>query len=295
MKGISEKTRKQKRKYVEEYLLKDEALMDKPLREVTRYDLERFRDDYLVGERFEDEPCRTSQAIMEVAKTVFGQPVEKGLVLQNPVYRLPTGKYDALERVALSEEQLDALLKRENFESSNPRHYIATMIAATTGMRAGEVRALQWGDLDPKAGIIHIMRAVANESSAVGLPKWGKRRFCPYPKILKGILEPLRVEVSDTYVFAWGEDAILNYSRWKDNFHKACTAAKVETTLHGLRHMLNTCLLMWGIPDAVIRAALGWSDPTIQQRYTHITFGMQYHSPIIDSVVEVIRGETRSS
>lgn len=311
-KGMSEKTRKQKRRYVEEYILKDDTLMSLRLADVTRRDVERFRDDYLVGERFEDEPCRTSQAIMEVVKTIFGQAIMEGLVLQNPVFRLSTGKYDKQERIALSEGQLDDLLRRENFGSD--RQYHATMIAACTGMRAGEVRGLRWMDIAPKARIIHIERALANESSTVQLPKWGKRRVCPYPKSLSEILEPLRAAAKpEDFVFAWEEDGVLNYRRWKDNFYRACAKAvekrverdreagrdpdltPIDCTLHGLRHTLNTILLQRGIPDAVIRAALGWSDPKIQQRYTHISFGNQYRSPIIDSVVEVIRGETGSN
>lgn len=290
VKGLGEKARKQKRKYVEDYLLNCEDLMAKRLADVTRLDLEAFRDDYLVGERFDDEPCRTSQAVMEVVKTVFGQAVEGGLMLQNPAYRLPTGKYEAIERKALSEEDLDAVLRRGNYGSD--RQHRATMIAATTGMRAGEVRGLKWKDLDPKRGIIHIERALKNESSVVGPPKWGKRRICPYPVVLQELLESLRGE-GEAYVFAWGEEETLNYGRWKNMFYRACEKAGVSTTLHGLRHTLNTCLLIRGIPDAVIRAALGWSDPKIQAQYSHISFGLVHRSPIIDSVIRAIQGKAR--
>lgn len=134
------------------------------------------------------------------------------------------------------------------------------MIAATTGMRAGEVRGLQWGDLDPKAGIIHIRRALENKSSRAGLPKWGKIRVCPYPKVLQRLVKKTREPgAPEEWVFAWGEDGeeALNYSRWKTSFHASCASAGVSTTLHGLRHTLNTVLLIRGIPDAVIRAAPG--------------------------------------
>jgi integrase len=61
--------------------------------------------------------------------------------------------------------------------------------------------------------------------------------------------------------------------------------------LHSLRHTLNTILIQRGVPEGVIRAALGWSDPKIQARYTHIdTFGRSYRSPLVDSVVDAIMG-----
>lgn len=304
-KGMAEKTRLQKRRYVEEFILKCDWLMDMRVADVSRRDIERFRDDYLIATRFEDEPCRTTQMVMEVAKTIFGQAVEAQLIKGNPVYRLSTGKYDKAERLALSEQQLDDLLKEANF--GHRRYYLATMIAATTGMRAGEVRGLRWGDLLPAEGLIRIDRALKNESSEVGLPKWGKRRVCPYPSVLRELLEPARK--ASGYLFAWGETESLGYSHWKDGFYRACIAAvsarveadraagrkedssPIDTTLHGLRHTLNTCLLARGIPDAVIRAALGWSDPKIQERYTHIAFGDRFRSPIIDSVEAAIHGK----
>ena len=286
-KGMNEKTRIQKRRYVEGIILKCDWLMDMKLGQVRRVDLEAFRDDYLIAECFDDEASRTTQAIMEVVKTVLSQAVEKGHLLQNPVFRLPTGKYEAVERQAISEAQLDELMKREHYGSD--RQHRATLVAATTGLRAGEVRGLQWQDLRKDEKIIRIERALKNEDSTVSLPKWGKRRTCPYPKVLRTLLEPLRGDPG-TFVFAWGDEC-LNYRRWKDAFYRACEKAKIDCTLHGLRHTLNTLLLIRGIPDAVIRAALGWSDPKIQQRYTHIKFGDQYKSPIIDSIKEAIYGE----
>lgn len=296
VKGMAEKTRLLKRGYVERFILKCDWLMEKQLAEVARPDLEAFRDDYLVGERFEGEPCRTSQAVMEVVKTIFGQAVVKGYLRQNPTFRLSTGKYDEAERVALSEKDFDAVLKKSSFPVD--RYYLGTMIAATLGCRVGEVRGLQWGDLDPEQGVIHIDHNIPMASLESGPPKWGKHRVCPYPRVLRELLEPLRGEAaSGDLVFRWGEESTLNYQRWRTAFEAACAVAGVAgVTLHGLRHTLNTILLQRGISDAVIRAALGWSDPKIQARYSHIKFGDErYRSPIIDSVVEAINGGNRAS
>jgi integrase len=289
-KGLSERTRVQKRRYVNTYILTDEKLMAMRLAEVTRADVEAFRAR-LLKTHFEGVPCRTAQAVIEVVKTILGQAVEQGLIAQNPIFRLPTGRYEYHARDALSEEQLDALLMRDNFGSD--RMYIATMVAAATGMRAGEVRGLKWKDLDKDLKLIKVERALDQNSAKEQPPKWGKTRVCPYPSIIRELLEPLRAD-GEEFVFAW-KGGSLNYQRWKTCFGKVCTKAGISTTLHGLRHTLNTCLLFRGISDAVIRAALGWSDPKIQERYTHITFGQGYHSPIIDSVEEAIRGETEDN
>lgn|GEM_PF-1171155 len=286
-KGISEKTRISKRRYVVEYVLADKELMDARLAEITRQDVERFRAR-LIASRFDGTPSRTSQAVIEVLKTILGQAVEHGLIAQNPIFRLPTGRYEYTERDALTEEELDTLMKRANFGSG--RQYIATMIAAATGMRAGEVRALKWKDIDKNLRIIRIDRALDQDSITEHLPKWGKKRACPYPAILENLLEPLRGK-PDVFVFEW-EGGALNYQRWKTTFARACRKVGIDTTLHGLRHTLNTLLLQRGISDAVIRAALGWSDPKIQERYSHINFGGGYRSLLIDSVVEAIKGRS---
>jgi len=295
----AEKTRKQNRRFLERFIRTDDELMDLRLSDFSKDEVLAFRDR-LIEDRFEGKACRTVQLVMSALRTMINFARDGGHLDGNPFFRVKLGAYTQAERVALSEKELDLVLERVRYE--NGVYWMATMVAAATGMRAGEVRGLRAGDLRPKAvpvGLIFIERQLLQASSKDALPKWGKKRTCPYPLSLQEILEPERKKLKDDdflFASARGEGHLPNmgYHRWSDAFIAAAKSAGVEATLHSLRHTLNTILIQRGIPEGVIRAALGWSDPKIQASYTHIdTFGATYRSKMIDSVVEAIQGKPK--
>jgi len=282
----SNKTKRDNRSYLKRYILEDEVA-DLLLSRIDKDEVLGFRDR-LIEDEFDGKACRSVQKIMSALRIIVNFAREKSLIDTNPFFRVKLGAYEEEERIALSEEELDTLLKRENFKDA--LFWEATTAAAATGMRAGEVRGLQVGDLRPKAvpvPLIFVERQLVNQTLTEAPPKWGKKRTCPYPSVLRDLFEPRCKDRSPgEYVFT------LNYTYWRDALTEAAKKAGVKATLHTLRHTLNTILIQRGIPEGVIRSALGWSDPKIQARYTHIdTFGATYRSPLIDSVVEAIQGK----
>ena len=61
---------------------------------------------------------------------------------------------------------------------------------AMTEMRAGEVYGLQWEDLDPAAGVIHVRRSASH--GYVSLTKTGDPREVPLPELLRDLLRDHR-------------------------------------------------------------------------------------------------------
>lgn len=123
------------------------------------------------------------------------------------------------------------------------------------------------------------------------LPKWGKVRTCPYPEVLRRLLEPRRGKPGE-WVFARGEGTI-GYKRWSDALRTAAESAGLkDVSLHVLRHSLNTFLRGAGHNDELIRGAFGWSSPDIQDQYTHRQ-GYDYSglSSAIDTLLEGLDGK----
>jgi integrase len=257
----SDKTKAQNRSFIEYYVLPDPVCLMR-VSEVEKPDALGFRNRLLddVG------PCRTSQLVFGLFHTMCLEAVIYGLSDVDACFGLKRISYDVNQRIALTLEQVVKILAPSLWE--NLTHWRMTVCSVLTGMRAGEVRALQWDDLDPLSGLISVQHNLPGEVGAERMtsPKWGKERVLPYPGVLKKILEPLR---SDGFVFSW-QGMPCGYHRWLDSFSKVAVAAGAEgATLHSLRHSLHTLLRGNGIPADILRASFGWSSADTQEGYTH--------------------------
>ncbi len=223
---------------------------------------------------------RTAQATMQAVSIVVREALFRGTIQSDPFLGVGKIAYDEKVRHDLDDNTLRKVLNPASYH--NKRMYEATLCAALTGMRAGEVRALQWGDI---GSVIQIRRAAVQNHGSTKAPKWGKTRVCPYPKALSDALEPRRGK-PDAWVF--GVDTPLGYKAWAD------TVRKLGATLHQLRHTLNTRLLSAGIPSEVIRGAFGWSDPKVQDGYTHaVSFDYSPQAQAIDAIFKEATNEAK--
>jgi integrase len=253
----SPRTKAGNRRLLETYILTD-LLCRHKLADLKRADVLAFRERLvkITGR------SRTAQMVMSVFKATIREALFRDYIAVDPFRGVGQIAYTAKIRTALDAKQLEALLLKDSYK--NPVFWRATMCAALTGMRAGEIRALQWGDL--VQGLILIRRSIPVDGGTATLPKWGKIRTCPYPKTLAQILEPLRGEPSD-WVFSISGGP-LGYKHWSAAVRQA-GAGIPGVCLHALRHTLNTRLRESGVPDEILRGSFGWSAPDIHDNYTH--------------------------
>lgn len=276
-KSYAERTRKLNRTWLETYILSD-PIVDLPVAAIRRPEILAFRDRLVarVGR------CRTAQAVMATLRIVLREALYREMTDADPFAGVGQIHYETITRSALSKEAVIALLDRERWDDQ--LFWEATKTAAATGMRAGEIRALQWGDLRPP--IVVVRRNLPGESTEAVAPKWGKPRVCPYSPGLQKLLEPRR-GADKAYVFSRGGGPI-GYKRWSAAVREAAAAARAaaieaagdndspdyveelaHASLHVLRHTLNTALRGQGHNDELLRGAFGWSSADIQEEYTH--------------------------
>lgn len=167
------------------------------------------------------------------------------------------------------------------------------VVALFTGLRAGELMALRWGDvtLDGPRPEVHVQR------SHDGLPKSGKGRRVPlFPQALDALraqlahLEADGAEASpDDLVFptprgcqyrrgddwGWGN---RKRCRKVEPGHRVAFGITRRVTFHALRHTCASHLVMGTWTDSplellTVRAILGHASVTTTQRYAHLSPG----------------------
>jgi len=260
-KHFADKTLADNHRTIETYILKD-AIASALLVDIHRAEVLAFRDRLIASAG----RTRTAQKTLGILRVILREALFREIISADPTAGVGKITYEAKVRSAVGAADVRKLLASENWEDK--LFHRATIIAAMTGLRAGEVRALQWGDLDMTAGMILVRRALSGDASEPDLPKWGKLRSCPYPAALQAILEPLRKDAGEWVLLRCGGP--IGYGKWAASVRAAAKKAKLSgVTLHVLRHSLNTSLRGGGSNDELLRGAFGWSGPEVQEGYTH--------------------------
>jgi integrase len=180
---------------------------------------------------------------------------------------------------------------------TDPRHRLVVLLGVLCGLRMGEVRGLQWGDI--KNGLIHIRHNWQNmEGMKAPKCKGGavreNTRIVPLPSSAAVILETPRGmnPAPDSFVFesfrTSGEPVSKEFFRyvmdkelaaigipgtWKGK--GAAPAGYVNEqkrrnlTFHGLRHTFVTVSRLAGITDLEIQALAGHRSGAMMENYSH--------------------------
>jgi integrase len=135
------------------------------------------------------------------------------------------------------------------------------LVLDATGMRVGELEALEWGDVDERRGLWRVRAGVAKTGAA----RWVE----PPPVIFAAVSElvPRDDRVPARPVFAgFGSD------RFRTALGRACTAAGVPVfSPHDLRHRRVSLLHAQGLSWARIGERVGHADlMTTARTYTHV-------------------------
>lgn len=230
---------------------------------------------------------------------ILDSAMEDGLINKNParlkkIVKAPTGRDIRAEReemVTWTAEQLRAFLDW-NRDKYKDELFPLWFTLARTGMRRGEVLALQWRDIDFQSGKISIRRAA--DSAAKGetkVTKSGKARVIDADaqllaelKKLKALRGTLSLDLArpNAFLFSYDDgrlrDPAVVSNRWK---RRTTAAGKViedlpHIPLHGLRHTHATLLMMLGESPKVVQERLGHASIQITlDLYSHVMPTMQ--------------------
>lgn len=152
---------------------------------------------------------------------------------------------------------------------SEPLWQTMIVVALNTGLRVGELLALQWDDLDLRRGEMHVRRSVVE--GHIGTPKSGKSRKIPLNDKAVRVLKA-HMHLRSKLVFCKEDGSMLTDGQIKCPLYRIRRRAGiVDVAWHDLRHTFASHLVMGGVPLKAIQELLGHSTIEVTMRYAHFS------------------------
>jgi len=143
-------------------------------------------------------------------------------------------------------------------------------LAACTGLRAGEILALKWGDIDETASVVRVSRS--RTRAATKSTKSGRARSIP---LTADLLRDLRAHGGEDreregLVFHRGGQPML-IGRFQEALWRTLKNAKLRRIrFHDLRHSFASNLISAGVPIVQVQHWLGHSTVSTTEIYAHL-------------------------
>ncbi|MDO4357274.1 MAG: tyrosine-type recombinase/integrase [Clostridia bacterium] len=240
-----------------------------PIEEITSDD---FRD-YIQELLDAGYSKSTIKKQMEIVSAPLRFAYEQRLISFNPCSGAKTPskariKYASREVQAFDKEEQSRLL--EVLTADNRDTYCAMLIMLETGLRVGEVLALQWDDIDIDRKRIHVHSTLTRPSSSSkayiqeGAKTESSNRIVPLSPNALQIFNTLKLRNFPGDVLRCKTGDRLSYKTLLKNCKFVCEKAGVPYKgLHVWRHTFATNLYYKGVDVKILSKLLGHSSTTV--------------------------------
>jgi integrase len=237
--------------------------------------VDRINDDHLdkyYKKMIKNDESRSSLSIASmILNKFFSYCLKKRKITDNPMKLVSRPSYTPPEKVVWTPEQVDFFI---GF-TIKKKFRVLYVLAEATGMRRGEMLALQWTDIDfdnSRLTINKSLKYTVEKGTFVSFTKTqSSRRTITLPQYVIDALKSHREtqlvgallvfdNFGDFYSLRMVSDHFL-----RDNKESGLPLS----TLHGLRHAHATFLLSNGFSVADVAARLGDKKETIMMVYAH--------------------------
>lgn len=215
--------------------------------------------------------ANTVRNVLAPLRAMLSTAVEDELVRENVALRLPRVGRPQRQIESPTRAQVEAVLAVSPPTARGP-----LLVAATSGLRRGEVFGLRWDDIDFERRLIRVRSS--NQDGEIVRPKTAAgERLVPMFGSLRQVLLEERArspfKTPDDFVFPseCGEPRSPNsWLKWE--FYPALKRAKVKPfRFHDLRHFAVSQLIAQGANILQIARIAGHADPSITLRvYSHL-------------------------
>lgn len=231
------------------------------LRHIVPADIEQIK-----GLMKEKAPA-TVNHVIDVVRQVFNAAKNAGIFSgENPASKVVRLKKDNRRIRFLTKEEAKTLLE-ELSKCQSPNLHDIAVLGLYCGLRAGEIFALQWIDVD-----------FVNRKISIRDPKGVFNRFAQMNNLVYEMLHKRYInQLSDEYVFTKRGGGKIN--EVSDQFQRIVnrlglneniTDQRNKVVFHTLRHTFASWLAMGGIDIFTIKELMGHSDIKMTQRYMHL-------------------------
>lgn len=268
----------------------------KPIGSITQLDLQMHFD--ALAKDLSQASLATLRCVFSAC---FSRATRLGIIPRNPVkFTDPPRRTKKPELRILDEADVAKILEVAKdgnykaprlgraYEYAMRRNYLIILLAASAGMRQGEILGLTWDSVDfdgARLEVRHSLQYLPNDRR-LKAPKNGKARVAAIPRPVADELRKWK-EMQDAFaekfrgifvnamnlVFTNENGGFVNGGSFSCYiFGEVCKAAGVEgARFHDLRHFWASSALSKGVNVAAVSAQLGHSSTDITfQRYTHV-------------------------
>jgi integrase len=231
---------------------------------------------------------RTAEQAYRVLSAALRQAVKWQAVAVNPALAVSPPRPDRPELIVP-----DAATVRQILEAAEGPLRIALLLAASTGMRRGEVLGLRWAALDgTRLHVNSSLQRVSGELVFVAPKTDRSRRTIALPPVTVEALRRWRKDQAERRLLlgeAWhdagvvvdrGDGRPLDPAELSHGFARLCARSGLAgVRLHDLRHAFATQLLVAGVHPKVVSDALG---------HASTAFTMDVYSHVLPSMGEAV-------
>lgn len=223
---------------------------NRPIGQITRAELQ----DWQARKRQTCKPA-TVNRIMGRLRHMFNRAVDWELLAESPMKGIRFLPENNARLRYLSLEECNTLIEA----CIAPHMRAIVTIALHTGMRSGEIRNLQWKDLDFDTGFL-IVRDSKN----------GQARHVPMDSTVSAVLRAWPHRSGSEYVFTNYMGGRIGWLQ--TGFGNALARAGfTDLHFHDLRHTFASQWMMAGGDLYVLKAILGHKSIAMTQRYAHLS------------------------
>lgn len=217
---------------------------------------------------------RTINYALQAMKVPLNDALNRGDIAFNPLATVKPVRCKAEEKGLLTSAEAAALA---TFPERDERVRLAVLLALFGGLRRGECRGLQWGDIDEAENVIDVRHNWTDEDG-LKQPKSGSFRRIFLHKAVKEALKAIQTRAFSDYVlFDPRTGGPISEQIVKDGFVRMVRGIGISNAerkarriqFHGLRHQFVTDCLIAGMKAAEAQALAGHKTSRMMDRYAH--------------------------
>ncbi|MCD6398238.1 MAG: tyrosine-type recombinase/integrase [Spirochaetaceae bacterium] len=212
-------------------------------------------------------------------RNIFNYTLLKKIIRENPMNHIKPLKSEVIhEKGILNQEQVKQLFQPGNLDTvwnGNVMHRILNKLAATTGMRMGEIQALQQQHVHTDS--IEIFHSW-DRKYGLKDTKSGKNRVVPITKELYLELKSqFKSQDQSSYIFSTDGKKPIDHKAIQKWLYRALANINIDSdkrknmnlSFHSWRHYCNSRLLANGMPPYLVQQLIGHESDSMTKNYSH--------------------------